>query len=91
MLLANQHSNKLNFLFQFFFLKSHTKHNHHLQEFQNNCVCNKFSFFSNINKLYNRSSYMNIGIIGSGGREHALCKKVSESKIVKNFLFSWKC
>ena len=26
---------------------------------------------------------MNIGIIGSGGREHALCKKVSESKIVK--------
>ena len=23
---------------------------------------------------------MNIGIIGSGGREHALCKKISESK-----------
>ena len=26
---------------------------------------------------------MNIGIIGSGGREHALCKKISESKKVK--------
>ena len=26
---------------------------------------------------------MNIGIIGSGGREHALCKKISESKLVK--------
>ena len=25
---------------------------------------------------------MNIGLIGSGGREHALCKKISESKIV---------
>ena len=27
---------------------------------------------------------MNIGIIGNGGREHALCKKISESKLVKN-------
>ncbi len=26
---------------------------------------------------------MNIGLIGSGGREHALCKKIYESKIVK--------
>ena len=26
---------------------------------------------------------MNIGLIGSGGREHALCKKISESKVVK--------
>ena len=26
---------------------------------------------------------MNIGIIGSGGREHALCKKISESKSIK--------
>ena len=26
---------------------------------------------------------MNIGIIGNGGREHALCKKISESKKVK--------
>ena len=26
---------------------------------------------------------MNIGIIGSGGREHSLCKKLSESKHVK--------
>ena len=26
---------------------------------------------------------MNIGLIGSGGREHALCKKISESKEVK--------
>ena len=25
---------------------------------------------------------MNIGLIGSGGREHALCKKISESKLV---------
>ena len=24
---------------------------------------------------------MNIGLIGSGGREHALCKKIYESKI----------
>ena len=29
---------------------------------------------------------MNIGIIGSGGREHALCKKISESKIVKKIV-----
>ena len=27
---------------------------------------------------------MNIGLIGSGGREHALCKKLSESKLSKN-------
>ena len=26
---------------------------------------------------------MNIGLIGSGGREHALCQKLSESKITK--------
>ena len=26
---------------------------------------------------------MNIGLIGSGGREHALCQKISESKISK--------
>ena len=26
---------------------------------------------------------MNIGIIGSGGREHALCQKMSESKYVR--------
>ena len=26
---------------------------------------------------------MNIGLIGSGGREHSLCKKISESKIVR--------
>ena len=26
---------------------------------------------------------MNIGLIGSGGREHALCKKLNESKLVK--------
>ena len=26
---------------------------------------------------------MNIGIIGSGGREHALCSKLKQSKIVK--------
>jgi phosphoribosylamine--glycine ligase len=29
---------------------------------------------------------MNIGLIGSGGREHALCKKISESKIVKKII-----
>ncbi len=29
---------------------------------------------------------MNIGLIGSGGREHALCKKISESKLVKNII-----
>ena len=27
---------------------------------------------------------MNIAIIGSGGREHALCQKLSESKKVSN-------
>ena len=26
---------------------------------------------------------MNIGLIGSGGREHSLCKKINESKLVK--------
>ena len=36
--------------------------------------------------LYNISIVMNIGIIGSGGREHALCKKISEFKQGKNFL-----
>ena len=31
---------------------------------------------------------MNIGLIGSGGREHALCKKIYESKLVnKIFCF----
>ena len=29
---------------------------------------------------------MNIGIIGSGGREHALCKKIHESKLVKDII-----
>ena len=29
---------------------------------------------------------MNIGLIGSGGREHALCKKISESKLVKKVI-----
>ncbi len=29
---------------------------------------------------------MNIGIIGSGGREHALCKKISESKLVNKIV-----
>ena len=29
---------------------------------------------------------MNIGLIGSGGREHALCKKIHESKFVKNII-----
>ena len=27
---------------------------------------------------------MNVGIIGSGGREHALCLKIKESNLVKN-------
>ena len=27
---------------------------------------------------------MNIGLIGSGGREHAICKKLYESKLVNN-------
>ena len=26
---------------------------------------------------------MNIGLIGSGGREHAICQKLYESKLVK--------
>ena len=31
---------------------------------------------------------MNIGLIGSGGREHALCQKIFESKLVKKiFVF----
>ena len=29
---------------------------------------------------------MNIGIIGSGGREHALCKKISDSKLSKKII-----
>jgi phosphoribosylamine--glycine ligase len=29
---------------------------------------------------------MNIGLIGSGGREHALCKKINESKLVKEII-----
>ena len=29
---------------------------------------------------------MNIGLIGSGGREHALCKKISESKLVNKII-----
>ena len=29
---------------------------------------------------------MNIGLIGSGGREHALCKKIRESKLVKKII-----
>jgi len=29
---------------------------------------------------------MNIGLIGSGGREHALCKKMYESKLVKQII-----
>jgi phosphoribosylamine--glycine ligase len=29
---------------------------------------------------------MNIGLIGSGGREHALCKKLYESKQVKRII-----
>jgi phosphoribosylamine---glycine ligase len=29
---------------------------------------------------------MNIGLIGSGGREHALCKKMHESKLVKRII-----
>ena len=29
---------------------------------------------------------MNIGLIGSGGREHALCKKIYESKLVKKII-----
>ena len=29
---------------------------------------------------------MNIGLIGSGGREHALCKKIHESRLVKKIV-----
>ena len=29
---------------------------------------------------------MNIGLIGSGGREHAICKKISESKLTKKIV-----
>ena len=29
---------------------------------------------------------MNIGLIGSGGREHALCQKINESKLTKNII-----
>ena len=29
---------------------------------------------------------MNIGLIGSGGREHALCKKIYESKLCKKII-----
>ena len=29
---------------------------------------------------------MNIGLIGSGGREHALCQKISESKLSKKIV-----
>ena len=29
---------------------------------------------------------MNIGLIGSGGREHALCKKIHESKLVDKII-----
>ena len=29
---------------------------------------------------------MNIGLIGSGGREHALCKKLCESKVIKKII-----
>jgi phosphoribosylamine---glycine ligase len=29
---------------------------------------------------------MNIGLIGSGGREHALCQKINQSKLTKNII-----
>ena len=29
---------------------------------------------------------MNIGLIGSGGREHALCKKIYASRLVKKII-----
>ena len=32
---------------------------------------------------------MNIGIIGSGGREHALCRKIHESKSI-NKIFAFR-
>ena len=41
-------------------------------------------------KLYNIKSVMNIGIIGSGGREHALCKKILGLINKQNNLFSWQ-
>ena len=31
---------------------------------------------------------MNIGLIGNGGREHALCKKIHESELVKEIFAS---
>ena len=31
---------------------------------------------------------MNIALIGSGGREHALCQKIHESKLSKNIAMS---
>ena len=35
---------------------------------------------------------MNIALIGSGGREHAICQKLNESLLTKkNLLYSWKC
>ena len=30
---------------------------------------------------------MNIGLIGSGGREHALCKKLFDSKLTNQILY----
>ena len=29
---------------------------------------------------------MNIGLLGSGGREHALCQKIFESKLTKKII-----
>ena len=29
---------------------------------------------------------MNIGLIGNGGREHALCKKLFDSKLTRNII-----
>ena len=29
---------------------------------------------------------MNIALIGSGGREHALCQKIAESQMAKNII-----
>jgi phosphoribosylamine-glycine ligase len=34
---------------------------------------------------------MKVGIIGSGGREHAIMCFIKKSKKVKNLLFSRKC
>ena len=47
---------------------------------------NKFSFFLTIIKLYNINIIMNIGLIGSGGREHALCKKIYESNLTNQII-----